>query len=97
MTMYAKLLHAPILAVLLLGSFVTEIAKAQNARDGNGTGSSSSPSTEGARQPQGWTGPLTTGSSGAPGSSPQGETPPEMQAAPEGSSKSTKSPEGHSQ
>ena len=39
-------------------------------------------------QPQGWTGPITTGTGGgAPAESPQGQTPPGMQAAPEGSSK----------
>ena len=35
--------------------------------------------------PQGETGPLETGSGGAPAASPQGETPPGMQAAPSGS------------
>jgi hypothetical protein len=39
-------------------------------------------------QPQSPTGPLDTMSGGAPPESPQGETPPGMQAAPEGSSKS---------
>lgn len=38
-------------------------------------------------QPQGNTGPLDTTSGGAPASSPQGQSPPGMQAAPEGSSK----------
>jgi hypothetical protein len=38
-------------------------------------------------QPQGKTGPIVTKSGGAPASSPQGETPAGMQAAPEGSSK----------
>lgn len=37
--------------------------------------------------PQGPSGPLNTTSGGAPAASPQGETPPGMQAAPEGSSK----------
>ena len=36
--------------------------------------------------PQGRTGPLNTGSGGAPAESPQGETPPNMQSAPAGSS-----------
>ena len=35
--------------------------------------------------PQGATGPLETTSGGAPAASPQGETPPGMQSAPEGS------------
>ena len=38
-------------------------------------------------QPQGRTGPIVTKSGGAPPSSPQGETPAGMQAAPEGSDK----------
>lgn len=37
--------------------------------------------------PQGPSGPLNTTTSGAPASSPQGQTPPGMQAAPEGSDK----------
>jgi hypothetical protein len=41
-------------------------------------------------QPQGNTGQLNTGSGGAPASSPQGETPPGMQSAPQGSAKQTK-------
>ena len=44
--------------------------------------------TQGQAQPQGPTGPINTGTSGgAPAASPQGETPPGMQSAPEGSSK----------
>lgn len=38
-------------------------------------------------QPQGETGQINTGSGGAPAESPQGETPPGMQAAPQGSDK----------
>lgn len=37
--------------------------------------------------PQGPSGPLNTTTGGAPASSPQGQTPPGMQAAPEGSDK----------
>ena len=44
-------------------------------------------STEGQMQPQGPTGPTGTTSGGAPAASPQGQTPPGMQSAPEGSSK----------
>jgi hypothetical protein len=47
----------------------------------------------GQKQPQGWTGPIDTGSGDAPASSPQGQSPPGMQAAPEGSSKTTVAPE----
>lgn len=49
------------------------------------------PADKGHTQPQGKTGPIDTKSSGgAPAESPQGETPPGMQSAPEGSSKTTK-------
>jgi hypothetical protein len=40
------------------------------------------------QQPQGPTGPLDTTTDGAPAESPQGQTAPGMQAAPEGSGKS---------
>jgi hypothetical protein len=45
------------------------------------------PETRGVMQPQGPTGPLETGTGGAPAASPQGQSPPGMQAAPEGSDK----------
>ena len=51
------------------------------------TGRTVTPETKGQLQPQGWTGPINTTSGGAPAESPQGQTPPGMQAAPEGSSK----------
>jgi hypothetical protein len=48
---------------------------------------------KGQMQPQGPTGPITTGTSGgAPAASPQGQTPPGMQSAPEGSSKTIAGP-----
>ena len=47
----------------------------------------------GQMQPQGPTGPITTGTGGAPAESPQGQTPPNMQAAPEGSSKTISGPD----
>lgn len=56
------------------------------------TGQTTSPETKGRLQPQGWTGPLETGTGGAPAASPQGQTPPGMQAAPEGSSKTVSPP-----
>jgi hypothetical protein len=47
----------------------------------------------GQMQPQGPTGPITTGTGGgAPAESPQGQTPPNMQAAPEGSSRTISGP-----
>lgn len=52
----------------------------------------SPPEEKGQLQPQGWTGPINTGSGGAPAESPQGQSPPGMQAAPEGSSRTTTAP-----
>jgi hypothetical protein len=56
---------------------------------------STSPETKGQAQPQGRTGPIDTrtGRKGAPAESPQGETPPGTEAAPEGSSKTTVEPQ----
>ena len=48
--------------------------------------------SQGQPQPQGRTGPITTGSGGAPPESPQGQSPPGMQAAPGGSSKTIVDP-----
>ena len=45
------------------------------------------PENQGVKQPQGPTGPIETGTGGPPASSPQGQSPPSMQAAPEGSDK----------
>jgi hypothetical protein len=44
------------------------------------------------QSPQGPTGPLDTTTGGAPAESPQGQTPPGMQSAPEGSSKTIVGP-----
>lgn len=62
-------------------------------KSGYSTGRTVEPETKGEKQPQGSTGPTITGSGGAPATSPQGETPPGMQSAPEGSSKTTVEPE----
>jgi hypothetical protein len=62
-------------------------------KSGFSTGPSTSPETKGETQPQGKTGPINTTTGGAPAESPQGETPPGMQAAPDGSSKSIKDPD----
>jgi hypothetical protein len=56
------------------------------------TGRTVLPDNKGQLQPQGWTGPLDTGSENAPPESPQGGTPPPMQPAPGGSSKSIVDP-----
>jgi len=81
-----------IIAVLCLG---TGVAVAQTTppptKDSpNTTGRTVIPEKNVQAQPQGSTGQLNTGSGGAPASSPQGETPPGMQSAPEGSSKQIK-------
>src|SRR5262245_30369727 len=71
-------------------------ARAQNApadKPDSSTGQTQTPETKGQKQPQGWTGPTNTGVGGAPAASPQGQTPPGMQAAPEGSSKTTVAPD----
>ncbi len=56
------------------------------------TGRTVTPETKGTLQPQGWTGPTETTTGGAPAGSPQGQSPPGMQAAPEGSSKTVVEP-----
>jgi hypothetical protein len=58
----------------------------------NSTDQSTSANPSGSvMQPQGKTGPVNTKSTGgAPASSPQGETPPGMQAAPKGSDKTVR-------
>ena len=75
-------------------------AKAQNTPSGK-TGPDSPhsegrtvlpPEMQGQRQPQGPTGPLDTGTGGSPAGSPQGQSSPTMQAAPEGSSKTIVEP-----
>lgn len=52
-----------------------------------------SPETKGVAQPQGPTGPTETTQDGAPPESPQGQTPPGMQSAPGGSTKTVVDPE----
>lgn len=84
------------LAVILLVSY-SALASAQTtpnnaAEPKESTGRTVTPEVKGQLQPQGWTGPLNTTSGGAPAESPQGQTPPGMQAAPEGSSKTVVEP-----
>lgn len=68
-----------------------ESASAQPAQS-NSSAAQTAPEEKGQPQPQGWTGPINTGSGGAPAESPQGQSPPGMQPAPEGSSKVTTAP-----
>jgi len=51
-------------------------------KSGYSTGRTQTPETVGEKQPQGNTGPINTGTGGAPPESPQGQSPPGMQAAP---------------
>jgi len=91
------------IAVCVIGLtiFVPTLVIAQNTvpadKPESTTGSTVTPETKGQKQPQGWTGPINTGKGGAPASSPQGQTPPGMQAAPEGSSKTTTEPDRNKQ
>lgn len=64
-----------------------KMSSAQAKQPPQSPGRTVSPETSGQRQPQGKTGPLDTKKGGAPAESPQGQTPPGMQSAPEGSSK----------
>lgn len=89
----------PALIAVCLASSVG-IADAQTTSDPNqpdkseyNTGRTVTPETKGQLQPQGWTGPIDTKSGGAPPESPQGQSPPGMQPAPEGSSKTTVEPD----
>jgi hypothetical protein len=68
----------------------TDQDKASSATVGAGR---TSPEDKGQPQPQGWTGPIDTQSGGAPAESPKGQSPPGMQAAPEGSNKTVVAPE----
>jgi hypothetical protein len=73
--------------------FATSIHAQDSAASKSSVGRTQTPETNGQKQPQGWTGPIDTGTGGAPASSPQGQSPPGMQAAPEGSSKTTVAPD----
>lgn len=74
----------------------TTAAQAEDNKAGDSphsTGRTTLPEdNKGVLQPQGWTGPITTGSGGTSAASPQGQSPPGMQAAPEDSSKSIVDP-----
>jgi hypothetical protein len=80
------------LLLILSGAIASAQAPTQPADSSHSTGRTVSPATKGEPQPQGPTGPLNTTSGGAPAESPQGQTPPGMQAAPEGSSKTIVEP-----
>jgi hypothetical protein len=73
--------------------FATSIRAEDSATIKSSVGRTQTPETKGVKQPEGWTGPIDTGTGGAPAESPQGQSPPGMQAAPEGSSKTTVAPD----
>jgi hypothetical protein len=75
-----------------MASAQTQSEEKKPADSQQSTGRTVLPDDKGQLQPQGWTGPLTTGSGGTPAASPQGQSPPGMQAAPDGSSKSIVDP-----
>jgi hypothetical protein len=64
----------------------------ETAASKHSTGRTVVPEEKGLVQPQGQTGPINTTTGGPPAESPQGQTPPGMQAAPEGSSKTIVDP-----
>jgi hypothetical protein len=83
------------LCLVIWATSVTAQTKNEDNKPGDSphsTGRTVLPDNKGQLQPQGWTGPLDTGSGGAPAESPQGGTPPPMQPAPGGASKSIVDP-----
>jgi len=86
----------PLLCIVTPFSFAAAETPTGNKQDDTRHSQYSTGKTElkdnGQMQPQGPTGPITTGQGGAPAESPQGQTPPNMQAAPEGSSKTISGP-----
>ena len=81
--------------LVICATGVTAQTKSEDNKPGDSTHSTGRtvlPDNKGQLQPQGWTGPLDTGSGGAPAESPQGGTPPPMQPAPGGASKSIVDP-----
>jgi hypothetical protein len=86
-------LAALCVAAASLASAQTQSEQKQPGDSQHSTGRTVLPDdNKGQFQPQGWTGPINTGTGGAPAASPQGQSPPGMQAAPDGSSKSIVDP-----
>ena len=77
----AFLFGAIIIAVIVL-AFVLFRAEPRTTDANPIGGASGQIGSPNQAQPQGSTGPATTGSGGAPASKPEGETPPDMQAKP---------------
>ena len=81
------------LAVALPVGFADAQTAQPSGHSPNSTTGRTPPEAKGQLQPQGWTGPIDTSSGGAPPESPQGQSPPGMQAAPDGSSKTVVKPQ----
>jgi hypothetical protein len=80
------------IAICLTLSCGFAAAQTDSNKDVNTTTGRSPPEDKGRLQPQGSSGPSETKSGGAPAESPQGESPPGMQPAPEGSTKAVVEP-----
>ena len=92
-----SLARAAVCVVFCAGVALAQTLPDDQSRTGSpqrSDGRATSPETKGEMQPQGPTGPIDTRTTreGAPPESPQGETPPGTEAAPEGSSKATVEP-----
>ena len=85
------LLVVPVLLAVALTSAAAEPTVPQSTVDslkqGAGTTDLKNYQQKDQQTPQGPSGPLNTTTGGAPASSPQGQSPPGMQAAPEGADK----------
>lgn len=82
-----------IAAICVALSYGLAAAQFDPKKDDSTTTGHSATEEKGRLQPQGWTGPLDTKSGGAPAESPQGQSPPGMQPAPDGSSKTAVEPD----
>lgn len=90
-----RILLAILCAICSIGIAAAQSDRAADKKPGDSphsTGRSTVPAKDGPVQPQGPTGPLETKSGGAPAESPQGQSPPGMQSAPDGSSKTIVDP-----
>jgi hypothetical protein len=70
--------------VALIAAFILLASPQVFAQSGNAERQNNEQPSGSATQPQGKTGPIETKSGGASASSPQGDAPPGMQAAPKG-------------
>lgn len=90
-----RLIITTVCLVLLLGCRFADAQTTHTPASSDQSTGRTPPEDKGQLQPQGRTGPLNTTSGGAPPESPQGQSPPGMQAAPEGSTKTVVEPDKH--